>query len=92
MQNYLHLKFPLANLKTFSSVFAGKIVLELPPPQALNNELKFLCALIAHTLMYRDQRLQRETNVMRDGKPPPPITAELYNFLYSLINDFNLIY
>ena len=82
MQNYLYLKFPLANLKTFSGVLVAKILLELPPPQALNNELKFLCALIARTLMYRDQRSQRETIGMHDGKPPPPITAELYNFKY----------
>ena len=39
-------------------------------------------AYTPHPVTHRDQRLQRETIPI----PPPPITAELYNFLYSLIN------
>ena len=65
------------------------------------NKLKiFMRAYTPHPVTYRDQRLQIETIEMHDGKannenplpsalPPPPITAELYNFLYPLINNFN---
>ena len=47
----------------------------LPPPQALN---KLKIFMRAYT------RIQLRIEIT------PPITAELYNFLYSLINNFNL--
>ena len=61
---------------TFCS-FDGEVLrVLLPPPQALN-KLKFF------------MRAYTRIQLLPYALPPLPITAELYNFLYSLINNFN---
>ena len=48
----------------------------LPPPQALNKLKIFM-------------RAYTRIQLLSSALPPPQIIAELYNFLYSLINNFN---
>ena len=53
----------------------------LPPPQALNKLKIFMRAYTRIQL-----RIEISAYKVPSALPPPPITAELYNFLYFLIN------
>ena len=64
------------NPLTFCSFDSEVLRVLLPPPQALN---KLKIFMRAYTCI----------QLLPSALPPPPITAELYNFLYSLINNFN---
>ena len=48
----------------------------LPPPQTLNKLKIFM-------------RAYTRIQLLLSALPPPPIITELYNFLYSLINNIN---
>ena len=64
------------NFLTFCSFDSEVLCVLLPSPQALNKLKIFM-------------RAYTRIQLLPSALPPPPITAELYNFLYSLINNFN---
>ena len=64
------------NPLTFCSFDSEVLCVLLPSPQALNKLKIFM-------------RAYTRIQLLPSALPPPQITAELYNFLYSLINNFN---